>query len=305
VAVPSYDRFIEPLLRLLGEHPEGLEIARLRDLLVERVGLGPEALAERLPSGQQSVVANRIGWAHDRLKRAGYSESPRRGFWRLTSAGRAFLQAHSKPLTAEQVALLASVDIESRLRALESKPEVTAAAEAAAPPTQSPDELIDKALGELRQSVARDLLELIAQRSPSFFEGLVLDLLHAMGYGTSREELVQVGGSGDGGIDGIISLDRLGLEKVYVQAKRWKNDIGSPEIRGFMGALQLQGATKGVFITTSRFSRDARDAAERARGSVVLVDGERLAFLMIDHGVGVTHKTLRIPKLDGDYFDDA
>lgn len=126
-----------------------------------------------------------------------------------------------------------------------------------------------------------------------------------MGYGTSRSDLQRVGGSGDGGIDGIISLDRLGLEKVYVQAKRWKNSVGSPEIQGFMGALQLQGASKGVFITTSAFTRDAKEAANRARGSIVLVDGAQLAALMMDHGVGVSHKPLRIPKVDGDYFEDG
>jgi restriction system protein len=126
-----------------------------------------------------------------------------------------------------------------------------------------------------------------------------------MGYGTSRTDLQRVGGSGDGGIDGVISLDRLGLEKVYVQAKRWKNTVGSPEIQGFMGALQLQAASKGVFITTSNFTKDARQAAAKARGSIVLVDGGQLSTLMIDHGVGGSHKALRVPKVDNDYFEDG
>ena len=153
--------------------------------------------------------------------------------------------------------------------------------------------------------VARDLLENIGRSPPEFFEQLVLDLLHAMGYGTSRDDLQRVGGSGDGGIDGIISLDRLGLEKVYVQAKRWKNAVGSPEIQGFMGALQLQSANKGVFITTSTFTKEARSAAAKARGVVVLVDGARLTELMIEHRVAVTHKALSVPKVDGDYFEEA
>lgn len=127
---------------------------------------------------------------------------------------------------------------------------------------------------------------------------------YSKGY-VSRDDLQRVGGAGDGGIDGIISLDKLGLEKVYVQAKRWKNPVGSPDIQGFMGALQLQSASKGVFITTSTFTKDARNAATRARGSIVLVDGEQLTTLMMDHGVGVTHKSLRIPKVDNDYFDEA
>lgn len=155
---------------------------------------------------------------------------------------------------ADEIERLASVDRSSRLSAKADAPAIAtsaAAAEALASEKSSPEERIEAALAELRESVARDLLELIGRSPPEFFEQLVLDLLHAMGYGTSRTDLQRVGGSGDGGIDGIISLDRLGLEKVYVQAKRWKNTVGSPEIQGFMGALQLQAASKGVFITTS------------------------------------------------------
>jgi restriction system protein len=170
---------------------------------------------------------------------------------------------------------------------------------------QSPEERIDAALSELRDVVAQDLLELIGRAPPEFFEKLVLELLHKMGYGTSRSDLQRTGGSGDGGIDGIISLDRLGLEKVYIQAKRWKSAVGSPEIQGFMGALQLQGASKGVFVTTSAFTREAKQAATKARGSIVLVDGERLSSLMIDNGVGVSHKELTVPKVDNDYFDEG
>ena len=181
----------------------------------------------------------------------------------------------------------------------------TPAAEPAAAEKSSPEERIESALAELRDSVARDLLELIGRAPPEFFESLVLDLLHAMGYGTNRSDLQRVGGSGDGGIDGIISLDRLGLEKVYVQAKRWKNPVGSPEIQTFMGALQLQSASKGVFITTSVFTRDAKESAARARGTIVLVDGALLSSLMMDHGVAVSHKALRIPKVDNDYFEDV
>lgn len=170
--------------------------------------------------------------------------------------------------------------------------------------TASPDELIENALQQIGASVAADLLERVRQVTPDRFEGLVLDLLHGMGYGTSRSDLQRVGKSGDEGIDGIISLDRLGLHKVYVQAKRWQGMVGSPDIQTFMGALQLQGADRGVFITSSDFSKPARDAAAKAKGTIVLVDGEKLAMLMIEHGVGVTHKPLRVPKVDGDFFLD-
>jgi restriction system protein len=135
------------------------------------------------------------------------------------------------------------------------------------------------------------------------FEDLVLDVLHALGYGMSREALQRVGRSGDGGIDGIVSLDRLGLQKVYVQAKKWQGQVGAPQIQGFMGALQLQGGDKGVLITSGTVSGPAREAARQARGSVVLIDGTRLAELMIEHGVGVANESLRIPKIDTDFFE--
>lgn len=139
--------------------------------------------------------------------------------------------------------------------------------------------------------------------SPSFFETIVLDLLHRMGYGASRSDLQRVGGSGDAGIDGVISLDRLGLEKVYVQAKRWQSSVGRPELQAFYGALAGQKAKKGVFITTSSFTMQATEFARSVEG-MVLVDGLRLARLMIDCEVGVTSRTVKIPKIDGDYFDE-
>jgi restriction system protein len=241
------------------------------------------------------------------LKRAGSSESPRRGFWQLTPNGLAFA-AKNKRLPDDELERLANADRALRLRpkkdATSTEAPSAPALSAAESERSSPEERIEAALAELRDSVARDLLETIGRAPPAFFEQLVLELLHAMGYGTSRSDLQRVGGSGDGGIDGIISLDRLGLEKVYVQAKRWRNNVGSPEVQGFLGALQLQGASKGVFITTSTFTKEAQDAATRARGSVVLVDGERLTALMMEHAVGVSHKALRVPKVDNDYFDE-
>ncbi|MCL2779816.1 MAG: restriction endonuclease [Polyangiaceae bacterium] len=170
---------------------------------------------------------------------------------------------------------------------------------------KSPEERIDDAIEELNASLSQDLLTTIADASPVFFERLVLDLLLAMGYGASRTDLQQVGGSGDTGIDGIIALDRLGLEKVYVQAKRWKANIGRPEIQGFYGALAGRRARKGVFITTSDFTREAKEYAQSVSDSIVLVDGTTLAALMIERGVGVSHKVLKIARLDGDYFEDA
>jgi restriction system protein len=305
--VPTFDQFIEPLLRHLALHADGAAITDVYDALANTMTLTSEDRAEMLPSGAQAVFKNRIGWAHDRLKRAGISSSPRRGLWKLTPKGHVLVAEH-KTLSEDELEHLASVDRTSRLKA---KKAATADAPSAPPLPEttsekaSPEERIEAAVAELRESVGRDLLENIGRAPPAFFEHLVLDLLHGMGYGTDRSDLQRVGGSGDGGIDGIISLDRLGLEKVYVQAKRWRNTVGSPEIQGFMGALQLQGADKGVFITTSTFTREARAAAVKARGSIVLVDGEQLSALMIEHGVGVSHKALRVPKVDSDYFEEG
>ncbi len=305
--VPTYDQFIEPLLRHLADRPDGAAITDVYEALADALKLTPDERAEMLPSGAQAVFKNRIGWAHDRLKRAGLSASPRRGLWKLTSEGQAFA-SKNKTIPDDELERLASVDRTSRLKPKKDAQADTPTASllpATTADKSSPEERIEAALAELRESVARDLLESIGRAPPEFFEQLVLDLLHAIGYGTSRSDLQRVGGSGDGGIDGIISLDRLGLEKVYIQAKRWKNAVGSPQIQGFMGALQLQGASKGVFITTSAFTKDALQAAGKSRGSIVLVDGEQLSALMMDHGVGVSHKALRVPKVDNDYFEEG
>jgi restriction system protein len=168
----------------------------------------------------------------------------------------------------------------------------------------SPDERIDAALRELHHAVAADLLERILAAPPAFFEELVLDLIHALGYGTSADDLEHVGATADGGIDGIISLDRLGFEKVYVQAKRWQHSVGRPEVQAFFGALAGRKARKGVFITTSTFTREAKLYGDQISESVVLIDGARLTTFMIENGVGVTHyRVLRLPRVDGDYFD--
>jgi restriction system protein len=171
------------------------------------------------------------------------------------------------------------------------------------PSVASPDDRLGQAVSELRTTVATELEETLAHVSPAFFETVVLDVLHRMGYGTSRSDLQRVGGSGDGGIDGIISLDKLGLEKVYVQAKRWQQTVGRPEVQAFYGALAGQRAAKGVFLTTSAFTAQAVEFA-RSVERIVLVDGRRLADLMIEYEVGVTARTVKIPKLDRDYFDE-
>jgi restriction system protein len=283
MTIPTYDHFIEPVLRYLAAHPDGARAADAHDAAADALQLTEAQRQERLPSGVQAVYKNRAGWAHDRLKRTGLSASPRRGFWCLTEAGRRFVAEHARPLSEEQLAKLASVDPGSRLRPAPGEEEAPRVEQQTT--TESPDDRLDSALAEIKETVAIELLESIHQASPTFFEFLVLDLLHAMGYGTSRGDVQRVGGSGDGGIDGIISLDRLGLEKVYIQAKRWKNQVSRPDVQGFYGALAGQRANKGVFLTTSTFSAQAVEFA-RSVERVVLVDGARLTELMMEHGIG-------------------
>ncbi len=302
--VPTYDHFIEPVLRYLAAHPEGALARDVREAAAEALGLSAADRQEILPSGVQAVYQNRSGWAHDRLKRAGYSSTPRRGLWKLTPEGLSFAGAHPGPLTPEAVEAIASSHKDVRLRPPKGVP-----GEPALPaplvtdlPVASPDDRLEAAIAEMRRTVAVELLEVLAQVPPASFETIVLDLLHRMGYGASRADLQRVGKAGDGGIDGVISLDRLGLEKVYVQAKRWQSPVGRPEVQGFYGALAGQRAGKGVFITTSTFTPQAAEFARSVEG-IVLVDGRRLAELMIDHEVGVTLRPVKVPKLDGDYFE--
>ena len=203
--------------------------------------------------------------------------------------------------TKQQIQQVATDFMDVSLKKGEVKPFVVTAETSGL--SQSPDDRLETALQEIRASVAGEVLELLAKVDPKYFESIVLDLLHKMGYGTNRSDLQRVGGSGDGGIDGIISLDRLGLEKVYVQAKRWQNSVGRPDVQGFYGALAGQRANKGVFITTSSFTQQAIDFA-RSVEKIVLVDGIRLAELMIDFEVGVSSRLVKIPKLDSDYFEE-
>ncbi|MEP7246124.1 MAG: restriction endonuclease [Gammaproteobacteria bacterium] len=302
--VPTYDRFIEPILRYLVAHPDGAIARDVHDAAAVALGLTDSDRAELLPSGIQTVYKNRAGWAHDRLKRAGLSTSLRRGFWRLTDAGRVVAQENPAPLEEGLIERLATDNNDVRLGPGIVQP-ATPPAGSVVPEqvTASPDDRLEAALAELRKTVAAELIETLAQVTPQHFETIVLDLLHRMGYGASRGDLLQVGGVGDAGIDGVISLDRLGLEKVYVQAKRWQGSVGRPEVQAFYGALAGQRANKGVFITTSTFTQQAIEFA-RSVERIVLVDGERLATLMTDHEVGVSLRAVKIPKLDSDYFEE-
>jgi restriction system protein len=305
--VPTYDKFIEPILRYVVSHSAGAPARDVHEAAAASLKLSDADRQELLPSGAQSIYKNRAGWAHDRLKRAGLSSSLRRGYWQLSPKGIEFANAHPAPLSERDLQQLATDFMDVRLRPqVEGESSVLSSRRSAVSPPPalaSPDDRLGEAISELRSSVAAEIADALRTVSPTFFETIVLDLLHKMGYGTSRTDLKRVGGTGDGGIDGVISLDRLGLEKVYIQAKRWQQTVGRPEVQGFYGALAGQRANKGVFITTSAYTAQAIEFA-RSVEKIVLVDGERLAELMIDNEVGVTARTVKVPKLDSDYFDE-
>lgn len=312
--IPTYEAFIGPLLQVLAEKSEEMQPADVYDEIADRVGLDEDERREQTPSTSRLVYRNRIGWAQDAAKRNGLSSAPRYGWWLITEAGRDLLHQHGGAIPDEVAHDIATRHRTTPLAEL-LDPDAEFSAEAPSEVAEdedhgvlSPEDKIDSGLQEIRASVAREVLELVLRSTPTFFEQVVLDVLHAMGYGANRSALQRVGGSGDGGIDGVISLDRLGLEKVYVQAKRYtendetKNRVGSPAIRDFVGALQLHGANKGVLITSGRFSQPAIDSASRA--NIVLIDGDELAKLMIENEVGVSVRSIKIPRVDSDYFEE-
>ena len=304
--IPTYDNFIEPMLRYLAQHIERAPASVVYEAVANALNISEDDKLTLLPSQTQPVYKNRAGWAHDRLKRAGLSSSPRRGYWKLTENGLAFAQMHPTPLSEEQIKELAVVDPEVRLRPLrtaDGDTDVSQLEQSVKDSVATPDDLLEGALSDLEEATAGDLLETIGRGSPKFFETLVLDLLHSMGYGATRDDLQRVGRSHDEGIDGIISLDRLGLEKVFVQAKRWQGSVGREAVQAFYGALAGQRANKGVLITTSTFTAHAVDFA-RSIERIVLIDGAQLTKLMMEYGVGVSHRTVKIPKIDSDYFEE-
>ena len=307
MSVPTFDRFIYPLAKFLYEHPIGVKAAQAFDAVADRAGLTEFQREEYLPSGNQPVYKNRIGWAHDRLKRARLSSSVQRGVWCLTDEGRKLVEANPKGFGVELVGNIAKPPQEvtsTPIGGIGGEKHKKVPRDSA----QTPTERIHDAVIELNDSLSTELLEVIADRTPGFFERLVLRVLHAMGYGAGEDDLTQTPLSHDGGIDGIISLDRLGLEKVYVQAKKWDQNsvVSKPEIQKFYGALAERGSQKGVFITTSRFSDGAIAYARQVVGNIVLVDGKQLASLMIEHGVGVTvQQTVKVCRFDSDFFDES
>jgi restriction system protein len=298
--VPQPPGFFHAILRVLAQNSDGVPRADIYELVADMLQLTPAQRAERLPKGAHFRYRHRIGWSLNMLKVAGYVEAPVRGFWRVTNRGRELLAANPKYLSD---ALIRSISREARNAIRNDAIEDPSLEHPASSTQQTPEERIDSAVKEIEEAVALELLDRISQAPPEFFEELVLKLLRALGYGTSEADLQRLGGTGDAGIDGVISLDKLGFEKVYIQAKRWHSPVGRPEVQAFFGALAGRRAKKGVFITTSAFTKEARDYGEQVSESIVLINGARLTALMIEYGVGVTHRTIQVPRVDGDYFE--
>jgi len=301
MAVPDYESIMLPLLKITGDGQEHTR-TEVVDALALQMGLSDDERAELLPSGTEPKFDNRVGWARTYLKKAGLLEYTGRARFRITGRGHEVLATN--PLAINRRFLEQFPEFREFQRATreDNRPLVEETEER----HLTPEETLEASYQSLRGALAQELLERSKQCSPHFFEKLVIDLLIAMGYGGSRKDAGQaIGRSGDGGIDGIIKEDKLGLDVVYVQAKRWDGVVGRPVVQGFAGSLEGQRARKGVLITTSQFSQEAREFVSKIEKKIVLIDGEQLAQFMIDHGVGVTEvASYTVKRMDLDYFGD-
>lgn len=303
--VPDYQQFMLPLLRVVAERGP-IKASDYYAAVADATSLTTEDREQLLPSGTQAAYKNRIGWAGTYLVKAGLLERPKRGFLDITPLGRQVLSSTPSRIDNEVLREYESFREFESLSGTRSNH-----AAPSWPPTDdvdglSPDEQLLVSYRQLRRSLADDLLTLVKAAPPAFFEQLVVDLLVRMGYGGSLDDAGKaIGKSGDGGIDGIIKEDRLGLDFVYIQAKRWDGVVGRPQIQGFAGSLEGQRARKGVFITTSSFTDNARDYVKFIEKRIVLIDGAELASLMLDYGIGVTDvATYKVQRIDPTYFGE-
>lgn len=312
MAIPDYQTLMLPFLRLAGDDKEHRFREAVEQLAVE-FSISDDERNTMLPSGTAPLFDNRVGWARTYLKQAALVESRKRGFFHITPRGKELLAKN--PIRVDNSLLEQYPEYLSfKLRRGEEKPSVVNTSEIQAistqksvfePPDSTPEELFSQAYQRLRSNLESELLEQVKASSPAFFERLVIDLLVGMGYGGSRQDAGRaIGRSGDGGIDGIIKEDKLGLDVIYIQAKRWEATVGRPEIQKFAGALQGQRANKGVFITTSGYSREAEEYVSLISSKIILITGEQLASLMVEHNVGVSPISMfEIKRIDSDYFE--
>jgi len=307
MAVPDYQSVMLPLLKFAEEHKEEISTDDAVEALATRLSLTDEDLKEMLPSGLQRTFVNRVGWAATYMKKAGLLEPTRRGYYQITSRGQELLKKKPIVINVKMLKQYPEFLEFQQLKGTRSGEKKSVSKDSLDIAVATPSEALENAYENLRDELVSELLSQLKKTSPSFFERIVVELLVKMGYGGSRADAGKaIGRSGDGGIDGIIKEDKLGLDVVYIQAKRWDNNpVGRPDVMQFAGALQLQKANKGIFITTSRFTEDARNYVSQIGSKIVLIDGEQLSNLMVDHDVGVSIVSLYpVKKIDTDYFDE-
>jgi len=308
MSVPGYQCWYLPLLHLLGDG----QVRRMGDVfeqLAEQAGLTEVDRAERLPSGSDLTYRNRISWARTFLKKAGLVHSPARAQVQISAQGQAVLVENPAHIDDQWLRRYPSfVEWQRQSNHRRSVPESGLPSEiVSADGQETPQEALERVHGQLRLELADELLDRVKQSSPAFFEKVVVDLLIAMGYGGSLEDAGRtIGRSGDGGIDGVIKEDRLGLDVIYLQAKRWEGSVGRPVVQAFAGSLEGVRARKGVLITTSGFTAEAKEYVHHIGKKIVLIDGVQLTDYMIQHGVGVgVEVTYTIKRIDNDYFDQG
>ncbi|MBM4463037.1 MAG: restriction endonuclease [Chloroflexi bacterium] len=300
MAIPDYQSIMLPLLKHLSDQRERGNEQTVK-ALADEFGLTTEERKRLLASGQQTVFANRIGWAKVYLKKAGLIESRRRGLYKITQRGTEVLKQN--PQSVDNRFLMRFPDFVTFIRPKKSPPG-SAGSEKGLGDDKTPEEYLEYGYQEIRRQLADEILRRIKECPSDFFEKLVVDLLLRMGYGGSRHDAGRsIGKSGDGGIDGIIKEDKLGLDAVYIQAKRWENNVSRPEVQKFAGALQGVRARKGILITSSDFTKEAEDYVKTIENKIVLLNGTQLAELMIDHDIGVTRvAAYELKRIDSDYF---
>lgn len=304
MSIPDYQALMLPLLRFAADGKEH----RFREAVVHlarEFNVSDEEQKELLPSGTAPVFDNRVGWARTYLKQAGLLDSPKRGLFRISEQGKALLNenpAHVDVSFLDRYDEFRAFRTRRRGKPLAS---IKRSLELEQDTDKTPEDALAAAYIKLRNNLEAELLEQVKQASSLFFERLVVDLLVKMGYGGSRQDAGRaVGQTGDGGIDGVINEDKLGLDVIYIQAKRWDSVVGRPEIQKFAGALQDQRVHKGVFITTSAFTKDAKDYAGIINSKLILIDGRRMASLMVDYNVGVSPVGMyELKRVDHDYFE--
>jgi restriction system protein len=299
MSVPDFQTLMLPFLRILGDG-YAHSFSEMTERLADEFRLTDEERRELLPSGRQARFDNRLGWASTHLRKAGLIENVGRGNYQISERGLQVLEANIDHIS---IRFLLKFPEFQEFRTKSRTPDHSEDVETS-DQDQTPEEALELHYQNLRRSLSLELLERVKSCSPRFFEQLVVDLLVSMGYGGSRQDAGQaVGQTGDDGIDGIIKEDKLGLDAVYIQAKRWEGSIGRPIVQAFAGSLEGHRARKGILITTSHFTADAKEYVNRIEKKIVLIDGELLTQLMIDYGVGVSNKAVyTVKRIDEDYF---